>query len=168
MAGISTFRAFSLVIAMISSIVVLALSVQTLVELQAVAGVGVVVHYANMGIAASVLALLSIPVMRKGSRPVILFELLWLSLLWILFFAAGGLTFTQANFSAALEGFSCDVIPSVELATVCKDAQPLGILSIVTALILFSYTLVLLIVTCQKSSRDGAVWKVSVKESETV
>lgn len=53
---------------MISSIVVLALSVQTLVELQAVAGVGVVVHYANMGIAASVLALLSIPVMYECPR----------------------------------------------------------------------------------------------------
>ncbi|KAI0742864.1 hypothetical protein C8Q80DRAFT_1123016 [Daedaleopsis nitida] len=170
MSWIYVFRVCSLVVASICAIIVLALSAQTTAASRNLARVSF--NYSNMGIAASVMTLAPMPWMLiidccSSNGAIIIFELLYLSLLWILYIAAAALTFVEADFSAIVFN-SCDELIDPGLISICRDAQPIGVISILTAVILMIYTSTLLIVTAGKSRRDSAVWRVSVKESEKV
>ncbi|RPD63327.1 hypothetical protein L226DRAFT_569386 [Lentinus tigrinus ALCF2SS1-7] len=163
------YRLCTFAFVMIAALIVMALSAQTTAALQKLAHTSAL--YSNFGVASGVLTLVSIPFMLMkdcfgaGPSSVILFELIWLSVLWILFFVTGGLTFADANFSKIVK--SCDELSiSPDLVNICRDAQPIGILAILAAVALLIYFLALLVFAAMRSSRQGPVWMQSVKDSE--
>ena len=54
-------------------------------------------------------------------------------LLWILYFVCGGLTLTQTHVP---DHETCDVFAEIPaLETICRDAQPLAVVSLITAVL---------------------------------
>ncbi|KAI0689717.1 hypothetical protein C8T65DRAFT_105887 [Cerioporus squamosus] len=165
------YRSCTFAFAMIAALIVMALSAHTTVAIHKLAQKSLL--YSNFGVAAGVLTLVSIPFMLirdcfgVGPSSVVLFELVWLSVLWILFFVAGGLTFAATNFFTLYK--SCDEFIDPELINICRDSQPLGILAILAAIALLVYCATLLVFAATRSSRkdNDSMWTKSVKDAES-
>ncbi|RDX47613.1 hypothetical protein OH76DRAFT_1472854 [Lentinus brumalis] len=162
------YRLCTFVFATIAALIVMALSAQTTAAIQNLVHISLL--YSNFGLAAGVLTVVSMPLMLLrdcfgvGPSSVVLFELIWISVLWILFFVAGGLTFADVNFSEVVQ--SCDVIADPDLRNICRDAQPLGIFAILAAIALLVYCAILLVFAATRSSRKDSIWTKSVKDTE--
>ncbi|KAI0744619.1 hypothetical protein C8Q76DRAFT_700443 [Earliella scabrosa] len=172
MTWLYAYRNISLVTATIGAIVVLAFGARTLAGLESLLDPSA--DYGKLGVAASALALVSIPLIfyLGHGRLSILLEVLWLAFLWFLFITVAGLAFrAHIDVSRLLDDFAfskCNGLDFAGQRSVCKNALPLGICALVTGLVLVLYTVVLSILTWLRTKKERRIWKISVKESEQI
>ncbi|KAK7061370.1 MBOAT, membrane-bound O-acyltransferase family-domain-containing protein [Favolaschia claudopus] len=125
-------------------------------------------EFAALAIATSVITLITVPIMivmeflHHGAMftSMVLFELSWLSILWVLWLATAADT-TQAN--AFISG--CDYISDV-VNTACRETQAVQAFSFLNWLILMAYTILILVLSIIAHSRQHTgVWRSSVAEA---
>ncbi|RPD77177.1 hypothetical protein L226DRAFT_533178 [Lentinus tigrinus ALCF2SS1-7] len=122
-------------------------------------------NFAVLGIATGGITIISLPVMlivdllRKGAfTSLVVVELSWLSILWVLWIATAALTVdeTSAIFS------SCDFFYPI-LNQLCHETQAVEAFSFLAWIALMAYTVLLLIVALVNTSRGSPMWKSSVR-----
>ncbi|RDX47605.1 hypothetical protein OH76DRAFT_721542 [Lentinus brumalis] len=120
--------------------------------------------FAALGVATGGLTMLSLPViliidlLRKGAfTSLVVVELSWLGILWVLWLATAALTVdsTSAVFS------TCDFI----LNQLCHETQAIEAFSFLAWIALLAYTILLLIVALVNASRGAPMWKSTVAAS---
>ncbi|EJF57449.1 hypothetical protein BD309DRAFT_991195 [Dichomitus squalens] len=172
MAGLYVYRVLSLLLAAIFAIVVLALSVQDH-SAETTVFLGTFV-YTRMGVAAGIMSAVTLPLLLIGGHlrsvplcSTILFEVFWLSVLGWLWIATAGLTFADPNIRILDQDVTgCDLYTDEpDTFKVCRDSQPIGILSAVTGAILQLYVITLFVVALQHSNNGKSVWGTSVRKS---
>ncbi|KAH9920855.1 uncharacterized protein BXZ73DRAFT_104589 [Epithele typhae] len=159
------YRIFTLVTVFVTAIVVLILSVQTAVAVHSLILEDSGVTWSNAGIAASIITLvgMSFIFLREciGRGALVLYELVVLFLSSILFFVTGTAAFTDG--SAVMQpvrdfGLACKDFDNSDLVTICRDQQPIGIISVAAGVWLAIYCLVLVFVAQAASSRGKSIW----------
>jgi hypothetical protein len=197
MSILTTIRLVVFIIAIIFSLIVLSLSSHivsffarylTSAEFNAIPQL----HYAPMGIAVSVLTLLTLPTfviidnLQKGFvtsmiivelinvTSMIIVELITLTLLWILWVTTASLTAqarAHAFFNAACiassfgtDGSTTDSLIAGYL-TVCQEAQAVEAFAFLAFFALLGYSFVLLVFTIIAHNRGHNVWTSSVKQT---
>ncbi|PIL26016.1 hypothetical protein GSI_11770 [Ganoderma sinense ZZ0214-1] len=174
MAWLYIYRVGSLVLATIFALVAFALSAQSKAAENHLVKSTTLVVYSSMGIATGVLTLITMPIMfLRGNvsgmpfSSTVQIELLWTSVLWILWFVTGGLAFSDPDVALFKKDPTCNQLSKFpDLVTMCKDWQPIAALSVVTAVVLLLYTLVLLFVAVQRAMYKQPIWNATVMESE--
>ncbi|KAI0354290.1 hypothetical protein OH77DRAFT_526177 [Trametes cingulata] len=167
------YRVFTFVLACILSIVVVALCAGTSSNLDEILPLirrdQDNFPYAHLGIAVGVMTLVSYSVMmgldllfERVFTSFMVVEMVWTSILWVLWIAVGGTTFSEGN--TLFEGKPCSMFDVVlpKAKDVCDDIQPIGSVAFVTFALLFVYTGVLLFVAFT-SSNSTPPWTTSVK-----
>ncbi|CCM03380.1 uncharacterized protein FIBRA_05510 [Fibroporia radiculosa] len=125
-----------------------------------------ILTYVGLGIATSVLTLLSIPAMLVVDllmtgffTSMILVELAWLSFLWILWLATGALVASDiAPYT------SCNFFYKIEVK-ICQESQAVEAFAFLNWILLLVYTVVLLVFTIISAQRGESIWTSSVKSS---
>ncbi|KAG6918208.1 hypothetical protein DXG01_015801 [Tephrocybe rancida] len=152
----------------LASVVILALSAH--VTNTTVTLLGGYFAFAALGIAASLLSLLSLPLMlivdnmRKGAfTSMILVEVSWLGLLWILFLSTASTASQAASFNF---GRSCSSRIAI-YSTTCREFGAIQAFAHLAWLALFGYLVTLIVFSIQVANRGyNRVWYQSVKETE--
>ncbi|KAH9947319.1 hypothetical protein B0H21DRAFT_348128 [Amylocystis lapponica] len=123
--------------------------------------------FAVLGIATAVLTILTLPAMiiidyfRNGAfTSMIVVELSWLSVLWILWLAAGA---TAANSLSTYFG-TCLYINDI-INKGCHESQAIEAFVWLAWITLFGYTVLLLVMSIVKMTRGKNVWFSSIKEA---
>ncbi|TBU31276.1 hypothetical protein BD311DRAFT_752953 [Dichomitus squalens] len=174
------YRLASLALATITAVIVLGLCVSSttafhkLLSDPELAGISATLTYANLGIAAGAMVIISLPAMlfvdfindgRIGLP--ILIEIPWLCVLWIMFIATGLSTKHFTDGPGKLpSGVTCDDGSTDEARTLCHEWDPIQIISYITAGLLFLYTITLLGVSTSRAYGGKSMWGTSVKNSE--
>ncbi|KIM70151.1 hypothetical protein SCLCIDRAFT_12726 [Scleroderma citrinum Foug A] len=125
--------------------------------------------FAALGIATAGLTIFTIPVMlmvdfiRRGAfTSMILVELIWFFILWVLWVATAGEAVTAAN-TYFPQGCIYADYPLVNQA--CHEIQAVEAFSFLAFFVLLGYTIVLLVFACIAASRGNLPWFSSVKET---
>lgn len=128
---------------------------------------GVYYTFAALGIATGGITMLSLPVMliidflRKGAfTSLVVVELSWLAILWVLWLATAALTADQTSAVFA----TCDFIYPI-LNQLCHESQSIEAFSFLAWIALMAYTILLLIVALVNASRGAPMWKSTVAAS---
>ncbi|TFK74476.1 hypothetical protein BDN72DRAFT_893161 [Pluteus cervinus] len=167
MSLIPTFRLVSLGSVTFISLIALALSA----HISAVTGDFFFGYFtfAAMALAVAILSVLSIPAMitvdmkRKGAlTSMIVVEIGWLGLLWVLWLAAGGL---GAQATGVVWPSGCGFV-NKEVDTMCREFPAVTALSFINWFILFSYTMTILVLSIMAASRGHSVWFSSVSQTD--
>ncbi|KAF8897152.1 hypothetical protein BD779DRAFT_1667168 [Infundibulicybe gibba] len=126
--------------------------------------------FAALAIAVGLLTFFSVPAMilvdmtRKGAfTSMIVVELSWLSLLWVLWLAAAGLS-AQAN--TAIFPAGCSPRINRDGRTACHEFKAIEAMSFLAWITLFLYTMTLLVNTLIVASRGRKVWTNSVRDTD--
>ncbi|KAM5537443.1 hypothetical protein V8D89_008962 [Ganoderma adspersum] len=174
MAWLYMYRFGSLVLVTIFGLVGFALSAQSKAAENNLVKSTTFIAYSSMGIATGVLTLISMPIMflrgNTSGRPfssTVLVELLWTSILWLLWFVTGGLVISDPDVAEFKKEPTCDAFSKFpDLVTICRDWQPIAALSIVTAIVLLLYALILLFVAVRRAMYSQPIWNATVMDSE--
>ncbi|KAM5537445.1 hypothetical protein V8D89_008964 [Ganoderma adspersum] len=171
------YRLGSLTLATITGVIVLGLAISTTSAVHSLLGgafEGQSLNYANLGIAAGAMVILTLPVMLfvdfindgRIGLPIVI-EVPWLCVLWVLFIATGVSTKNFAH-KANPDAISCDSIGSQfeEVKKICNEWEPIEIVSWITAGLLFLYSVTLLIISVIRGYGGKSMWGTSVKNSE--
>ncbi|KAI9058799.1 hypothetical protein FKP32DRAFT_1614607 [Trametes sanguinea] len=127
-------------------------------------------NFAVLSIAVGGLTMLTVPVMilidflRTGAlTSMVLVELVWLSILWVLWIAAAALTADQT--SAAFS--SCDFVYPI-LNQVCNETRAIEAFAFLAWIDLMAYTIILLVVALVNGTRGAPMWTTSIKERPSI
>ncbi|KAM5537447.1 hypothetical protein V8D89_008966 [Ganoderma adspersum] len=173
------YRLGSLTLATITGVIVLGLAVSTtsafhqlLDDAQAQAFDEQSLNYANLGIAAGAMVILTLPVMLfvdfindgRIGLPIAI-EVPWLCVLWVMFVSTGISTkhFANAN---TIPGSTCDERLYAEAQKICHEWAPLEIVSWITAGLLFLYSIALLGISIMRAYAGKSLWGTTVKNGE--
>ncbi|KAI0659638.1 hypothetical protein C8Q70DRAFT_889841, partial [Cubamyces menziesii] len=130
------------------------------------------IYYAfeALGIAVGALTMVSIPVMiaidflRTGAfTSMVVVELSWLSVLWVLWLATAAQTADQTSVAFA----NCD-FGNVILNQVCNETHAIEAFSFLAWIVLMGYTILLLVVALINGSRGAPMWMSSVKQMPSI
>jgi hypothetical protein len=121
--------------------------------------------FAAMALAVSLISLITLPVLiivdfvRRGAfTSMVIVELVWLGILWVLWLATGSL--------AASANLDCNVIYfSNVLNTGCGEYQAIQAFSFLTWLVLVAYWILLLVASIIGATRGHPVWTSTVKDN---
>jgi hypothetical protein len=122
-----------------------------------------------LGLVTACLTVVTLPTMliidsiRKGAfTSTVLFELIWLGVLWVLWLATGAHAAAEASvaFPDGCVGYIFQ-----ELDTICHEATGITAFSFLNFILLFAYSVTLLIVALVSANRGHAVWTLSVKQT---
>ncbi|KAI6136266.1 hypothetical protein F5141DRAFT_19208 [Pisolithus sp. B1] len=106
---------------------------------------------------------LIIDVIRRGAfTSMVVVELVWLFVLWVLWVATAGEAVSAGNYYFP-SGCVYDKYPTVNEA--CREIQAVEAFSFLAFFVLLGYTSVLLVFTCIAAARGNSLWLRSVKES---
>jgi len=126
--------------------------------------------FSVLGMATSLLTILTIPimlivdVMRRGAfTSMIVVELVWLFILWVLWVATGGEAAYTFNFYFPDGCIYANIYPTIN--AYCNEVQAVEAFAFLNFLIFLIYTVLLLVFSIIASSRGQNVWMSSVKES---
>jgi hypothetical protein len=126
-------------------------------------------YFAVLAIATSVLTLVSLPVLivvdliRTGAfTSMIVVELGWLSILWVLWLATGADT---ADVSSKIFISGCNYVHPI-LETTCRETAAIAAFSFLTWIILFGYVILLFVFSVMAANKGHSVWTSSVKETD--
>ncbi|KAI0830240.1 hypothetical protein BC628DRAFT_1292449, partial [Trametes gibbosa] len=124
-----------------------------------------------LSIAVGAITLLTVPAMlvidflRTGAfTSMVLVELAWLSILWVLWIATGALIADQTGMAFQ----TCDFPESALLSQACNETRAIEAFAFMAFIALFLYTATLLVVACVHQSRGAPIWKSSVKQRAAV
>jgi hypothetical protein len=167
MAFLPLFRSIALNGAVVFAIIVLGLAAHlTAVTEEFLDGYFV---SAAMGIASAVLTIISLPVMigiesrrRNAFTSMVIVELVWLSVLWILWLATTGLAAQDQSFSFGA-GSSCDFF-NEGLVTACHESAGILAFSVLTWLFLMGYSVTLLVYAIIGATRGNRTWTSTVRD----
>ncbi|EIW56535.1 uncharacterized protein TRAVEDRAFT_49360 [Trametes versicolor FP-101664 SS1] len=127
-------------------------------------------NFEVFGIAVGVLNVVTVTVMlvvdylRTGAfTSMVLVELIWISILWVLWLAEGALT---ANDTSAVFQ-TCDFVSTL-LNQACNETRAIEAFAFITWLVLLAYTITLLTVALINASRGAPMWTSSVKQHPSV
>ncbi|PCH41334.1 hypothetical protein WOLCODRAFT_24673 [Wolfiporia cocos MD-104 SS10] len=125
--------------------------------------------FAGLGIATSVLTVITVPAMLVVDllntgffSSMILVELIWFFILWVLFLATGG----SAADSLSNYNDQCTFIYAV-VNNGCYDVQAVQAFAFLTWIFLMAYNVALLVIAIINWQRGNPIWTSSVKESFT-
>lgn len=125
--------------------------------------------FCALGIATAGLTVLTVPamliidVLRRGAfTSMVVVELVWLFVLWVLWVATAGEAVSAGNFYFP-SGCVYDRYPTVNQA--CREIQAVEAFAFLAFFVLLGYTIVLLVFTCIAAARGNSLWLKSVKES---
>ncbi|KAM5537430.1 hypothetical protein V8D89_008949 [Ganoderma adspersum] len=122
--------------------------------------------FAALAIAAGGLTMISLPIiliidfLRRGAfTSWVLIELIWLSVIWVLWIATGAVAVndTSAIFT------TCDFVADWA-NQLCRETQAIEAFSFLAWLTLMSYTITLLVVALICMSRGQSIWKATVRD----
>jgi len=123
--------------------------------------------FASLGIASAVISIVTLPVLllvdvlRTGAfTSMIVVELPWLLVNWVLWLATGALT---AQFDQLLNN-NCNLVSGV-LATSCHEVQGIEGFSFLNWLLLMVYSIVVLVMAIIGSTHGHTTWTSSVKHA---
>ncbi|KAG5731988.1 hypothetical protein E4T56_gene18289 [Termitomyces sp. T112] len=127
--------------------------------------------FAALGIASSLLAFLSLPVMlivdkmRKGAvTSMIVVEIAWSGILWVLFLSTAA---TASQAAGVSFGHSCPSRSLAILTTTCREFMAIQAFAHMAWLVLFGYFVTLITLSIILANRGyHRVWYQSVKETE--
>jgi len=166
MGAISIIRVAILASSTLFSLIVLGLAAH-LLSLTTVY-LGWYFYFSALGIATSVLSLVTLPLMllldfnRRGAfTSMIVVELVWLSILWVLWVATAAETVAAVNVSFPL---GCIYTNSI-YNQYCYEMQAVEAFSFLIFILFLAYTVFLLIAALVAASGGKGVWLSSVKES---
>ncbi|KAL7278695.1 hypothetical protein ACG7TL_007697 [Trametes sanguinea] len=127
-------------------------------------------NFAVLSIAVGGLTMLTVPVMilidflRTGAlTSMVLVELVWLSILWVLWIAAAALTADQTGDAFS----SCDFVYPI-LNQVCNETRAIEAFAFLAWIDLMAYTIVLLVVALVNGTRGAPMWTTSLKERPSI
>ncbi|KAH9852925.1 hypothetical protein C2E23DRAFT_824148 [Lenzites betulinus] len=128
-------------------------------------------NFELLSIAVGAITLLTVPVMlvvdllRTGAfTSVVLVELVWFSILWVLWVATGGLIADQTG-----EAFqTCDFPESPLLSQACNETRAIEAFAFLAFIALLAYTITLFVVAIVSHSRGVSIWMSSVKQHPSV
>ncbi|KAF9225383.1 hypothetical protein BS17DRAFT_794966 [Gyrodon lividus] len=125
--------------------------------------------FCALGIAAAVLSLVTLPVMlvtdfvRRGAfTSMIVVELVWLFILWVLWVATAGEAVSASNYYFT---YGCIYTEDPLVNQACHEFQAVEAFAFLNFIILLLYTVFLLISALVATSRGNGIWLSSVKES---
>ncbi|KIJ66360.1 hypothetical protein HYDPIDRAFT_109368 [Hydnomerulius pinastri MD-312] len=125
--------------------------------------------FSALGVAAGVLSFLTLPVMlfvdfvRHGAfTSMIVVELVWLFILWVLWIATAGEAVTAFNFYFPY-GCVYNNLPTTNQA--CHEIQAVEAFAFLNFILLMVYNIFLLVVAIIAANNGNGVWLSSVKES---
>ncbi|KAJ3734488.1 hypothetical protein DFJ43DRAFT_128509 [Lentinula guzmanii] len=123
--------------------------------------------FAAMAIAAAALTMITLPAMvaidfvRRGAfTSMVLVELIWVFVLWVLWIAAAGLAAQEQQFVFG-EGNSCNYV-NTDLATACHEFSAIEAFSFLTWIVLMGYNITLLVYALIGANRGNKTWTSSV------
>jgi len=123
--------------------------------------------FSVLSIVTALLHLLSVPALliidrtRSGAfTSMVVVELGWLFVLWILWIATGA---DAANANALTFNGNCNLYAGDD-ATACNEMQAIEALGFINWLILFGYSVVVLVFAIKAASDGRPAWTVSVKD----
>ncbi|PIL25998.1 hypothetical protein GSI_11752 [Ganoderma sinense ZZ0214-1] len=158
------YRLVSFGFAIFSGIIVAALAAQ--ITAFAEAHFRVYYIYAALAIATGGLTMITLPIMlvidflRRGAfTSWVLIELIWISVLWVLWIATGALAVN--NTSAIFT--TCDFVADWA-NQLCRETQAIEAFSFLAWLTLMSYTITLLVVSLIAQNRGQSLWKLTVRD----
>ncbi|KAJ4472086.1 hypothetical protein J3R30DRAFT_1028009 [Lentinula aciculospora] len=125
--------------------------------------------FAAMAIAAAALTMITLPAMigidfiRRGAfTSMVLVELVWVFVLWVLWISAAGLT-AQEQQSVFGEGNSCNYV-NTDLATACHEFSAIEAFSFLAWIVLMGYNITLLVYAIIGANRGNKTWTSSVAD----
>ncbi|KAI0639306.1 hypothetical protein C8Q77DRAFT_1080496 [Trametes polyzona] len=164
---LSIFRIATLAFAIISAIILLGVGAHALAATSTLRGLPTFA-WAGLGVATAVFALLTLPAMlaidllRAGAfSSMIVVELAWFGFLGVLFLATGG----AAAERAADFWVTCNTWTPALAQTVCSETSAAAAFGFLGWLVLWAYSVTLLILLIIHANRGHYVWKTSVKEA---
>ncbi|KAI0632973.1 hypothetical protein C8Q77DRAFT_1043047, partial [Trametes polyzona] len=123
-------------------------------------------NFESLGIAVGVLTMLTVSPMlivdflRTGAfTSMVLVELVWLSILWVLWLAEGALIADQTS-----SVFNTCQFEVALLNQACNETRAMEAFAFLTWLLLLAYTATLLVVACLNHSRGAPIWTSSLKQ----
>ncbi|KZT72693.1 hypothetical protein DAEQUDRAFT_755094 [Daedalea quercina L-15889] len=158
------FRLTTLIWAAVCGIIVLALGAHMISETQQL--FSEYTDYSALGVAVGVLTFVSAPTMialdffMSTFTSWISVELGWLSLLWILFLAAGA---DAANGLNNIDN-QCDFVLN-EVNNICHETQAMTAFAFLAWIALMAYTITLLVVAILNGDASTNVWTSSVRDT---
>jgi len=167
MAFLPIFRIVVLCISVVFAIIALGLSAHltSLVE----AFVGETVTFAVLALATACLTILTLPIMlivdmvRKGAfTSMVLVELIWFGILWIMWLATAADAVVSAR---RVFPDGCIAFVFVELDTICHVSSGIVALAFVNFVLLFGYSVTLVVFAIISAGRGRKVWTSSVKQT---
>ncbi|KAI0354295.1 hypothetical protein OH77DRAFT_1496869 [Trametes cingulata] len=127
-------------------------------------------NFAVLAIAVGGITMLSVPVMllidflRTGAfTSMVLVELVWLSILWVLWIAAAALTADQTGTAFT----TCDYAYAI-LNQVCNETRAIEAFAFLAWIALLAYTITLLVVALINANRGAPMWKSSIKQQPSL
>ncbi|KAI0651174.1 hypothetical protein C8Q79DRAFT_898528 [Trametes meyenii] len=166
------YRVFTFALACILSFVVIVLCVRSSDNLGVILrafGDDDTFPYPTLGIAIGCMTLISYIIMlaldffiENVFTSMLVFEIAWSSVLWVLWISVGATTLSEGN--TIFKGRSCSefdvVLPMAK--DICVDIHPIGSISFVAYALLFLYTGVLVVVGFSSFGSTTA-WKTTLK-----
>ncbi|KAF8654295.1 hypothetical protein AX16_003554 [Volvariella volvacea WC 439] len=167
MANFSTVRLVVMGTAVVFSVIVLGLSAHVLATTNKY--LGGYFTFSAMSLATALLTLLTVPVMiyidmiRKGAfTSMIIVELGWLGVLWVLWLASGGLAAEATGLAWPTGcGYSDQTVD-----TLCREFPAITAFDFLTWILLFGYTVTLLVLSILAAGRGNSVWYQGVSEAD--
>lgn len=160
-------RVIALVLSVVFSLIVVGLSAHLISLTEEYYALYFV--FCALGIATAGLTISTVPVMliidviRRGAfTSMVVVELVWLFVLWVLWVATAGEAVSAGNYYFP-SGCVYDKYPTVNEA--CREIQAVEAFSFLAFFVLLGYTSVLLVFTCIAAARGNSLWLRSVKES---
>ncbi|KAI0673108.1 hypothetical protein C8Q78DRAFT_700152 [Trametes maxima] len=127
-------------------------------------------NFEALSVAVGGLTMITLPIMividflRTGAvTSLVVVELVWLSILWVLWLAAGALIANQTGDAFA----SCDFVSTI-LSQACNETHALEGFAFLGWLDLMIYTIILLIVALVNNARNTPIWTSSIKQLPSV
>ncbi|KAI0673116.1 hypothetical protein C8Q78DRAFT_969908 [Trametes maxima] len=169
------YRVFTLVLVCIASLVVIALCAHTssnLDKILSLVGLAGSFPYTTLGITVGAISIVSNALLifldfifDTIFTSMLVFEIAWFSILWILWISVGATTLSEGN--RIFSPYSCDDFSRAfdvpkSLSNICEDIHPIVIVAFVNFALLFLYTAVLLFVAFTSSGSTPA-WTTSIK-----
>ncbi|KAI8990401.1 hypothetical protein BD414DRAFT_514185 [Trametes punicea] len=167
------YRAFTLVLTAIVALAVIGLCAHTSTNLDKILsliGVTGSFPYTTLGITVGAITMIANALLLfldfffdRIFTSMIVFEIPWLSILWILWISVGATTLSQGK--KIFTGHPCSdfnvVLPSAK--NICDDVHPIASLAFVNFALLFLYTATLLVVAFTSNSAYSSPWTTSLK-----
>ncbi|KAI0651178.1 hypothetical protein C8Q79DRAFT_16869 [Trametes meyenii] len=127
-------------------------------------------NFEALSVAVGGLTMITVPIMividfiRTGAvTSLVVVELVWLSILWVLWIAAAALTVNQTGDAFA----SCDFVSSV-LSQACNETHALEGFAFLAWIDLMIYTVILVVVALVNGARGAPIWTSSIKQLPSV